>query len=1726
MVNNTRRRRSAASNGRREEKPNVSEVTSEKEENDRLEVANVLSSLIFLPPKSDQNENSTENTEEKRQNPTSVNLTYLPNSQNLGIPVSPHHRAQGRQSKRGRGKSNSSASAHDKKTSELIAQLNSHLKNAVHSSLPQDQNRNEKRIVKDHAPLNVDNSGKTFKCQSPYSEASVSVNKSVASALRQAVSNNIKATQPASISKANDNVQIPANSRSDSVSAPTKVDSYDLEVSKKKETSDTNLPLKKRRLIGVDGESENLNSSVTLASIGSLTSWPKNLAELQQSAAHSGYYTKEHVHFQGKSAESGYRPVKFDPRTSLMVLQDVKVALTPDEDGDLPIHIAVVHENLMFVKKFIDIMAISGKTVDRYNKLQQTPLHLAILVKRPDIVEVLLKAGANPNLVDRNGCTSVHLSVCKQFPECLETILQCSVVPPSVNSRDYEGYYPLHSCVELNDFDAMKMLIKYEADMDVQDGKAGRSVLFYATEFNRTDMVRYLLEQGANAEIQNYAGISSLVIAQCNNNNDIINMLRQALDLAMYGDVCTEPVRKLQIPRLPDKPVAVLSEPEKIINLESNFSYRSYSRQSSVSSNSAPMDLSLPKNKESIKREYPEKGHKQKPKKKMKKDTKAIKLENVNGIMNALKRDRHASLIAALQTPTMQTYHAHMNKHERAYKDTDLDTNVNDAVADMETNHAYESKLKPKSLYLHKTSHDKNDAEMETEVAVQMINISRTNSVDSNNSNDREQNVGEIEKGIVSRVDFSAKGAEFHKNYQNATSVSEETTKMLDSQRQLLSQPVLLTRFSDLLKSISGPLKSEDIFEMIRPLIQFPLQNAVSRKSDLSSSEVKDKKDVKFEENNDNFVKPMEISEHSASRSQEIDRRFVHEANQSGLKNDNGREEACDMENESNLVIDEAEIDNNDKSCKGFLKKRRNKKKSVSRNDAQEVYSKDNTSEHIATNTSANGQGDTDVKTSAENSEELRTVKTDFISTPVENLNSKDSNSGKTGNRPTLPVESQALKSRTLFYNDGSGYKPIKIFIDDSEQSSLVLKKLLESCVVQPDSGASSFPAFSTQLNEANNVGNQCNAKSIQTQKPSSDNQFIPAGQIVIASDIVSGTDVSQVSVGQPSVQSIVSRTTDGVISESRVNSESPPLRPGLFALRKSYSVQKPRMDLEKKTIPSEAAKTVLMTQGLNEMIMDKSSLSNDCVSLSKGVLQSDVSSPASVDTSLVSNGVELNCSISKTSSIPTKTSFTETMPITSWTNYVGQATMSENAKDSMHSLNGNRFNPSKSVFMPSNVVNANLHSLTPVSSLVSSAIVTLPVTQNKSFQNVYMDSINASAEKSTSKPFVFTAVTPVNVLMQKSVESGVVNSLQSFSSTQAKEGVLKNQITLAPKPSAQNLSAKSEKPITDSVKIKQKSVPSGYPKKLEKTNSAEGTLTRVNPDVKNRLSKALQSPQRKQIGVSSPCGMTESDVNATKSAIPDTVLPKRGDNNGAFTMQGNQTIGKWDSNRTIAEEKNDESEVEMAVDNLKEQMESYSLSQGSEADEHNSYVSTANTTEDDNKDHEDINQQRMELEEERSDSISTENEETMENRVNPSQNTEDCPDSSVNENEKPDEKIKHYNKAIEETDLKSDYSVEINKGTGVKSEQGETSIEEIDVICKQKENCIEKTDITNEDSEKSIEENDVTSEHSEQCIKEINVTCEDIEKSNVETFVTNQQSEKSIAEACDTDNKSTSEVK
>ncbi|WAR04483.1 BCL3-like protein [Mya arenaria] len=450
-----RRRKSKASNGRSEEKPKMAKVTNEKEEHDRLEAASVLSSLIYLPPKEPSSKDDTPTNVKSPQTVTTETLTYFPNAQSrTGIPESPHHlRTQTKQA-RGRGtmrvKNTASARANDQNAAllanmvsdrvlENIAQLkksknSQQIENtptaneqaavmAAWQQLQRDQRPIESHVITPERGRSNSSLSRPPTAKVPRTiNTDVTVNKTVAMALRQAVASNINKVETDSSTK-----------NKTPTSTVARTDKVDIEgASKKKDDTETKLPLKKRRLIGVDDENSSLLSSEFLTRAADSVTTSRNLESMMQLAKQTSQDLPSLVTMAVEP--SNLKESQHINNTELLLT---------------PLHIAVVHENLELVKKFIDIMAMSGKTVDRFNKLQQTPLHLAVLVNQPEIVKELLVAGANPNLFDRNGCTSVHLSVCKRFHACLRTVFDHSMNAPVVNSRDYEGWQSGEECAVL-----------------------------------------------------------------------------------------------------------------------------------------------------------------------------------------------------------------------------------------------------------------------------------------------------------------------------------------------------------------------------------------------------------------------------------------------------------------------------------------------------------------------------------------------------------------------------------------------------------------------------------------------------------------------------------------------------------------------------------------------------------------------------------------------------------------------------------------------------------------------------------------------------------------------------------------------------------------------------------------------------------------------------------------------------------------------------------------------------------------------------------------------------------------------------------------------------------------------------------------------------------------------------------------------------------------------------
>jgi len=91
-----------------------------------------------------------------------------------------------------------------------------------------------------------------------------------------------------------------------------------------------------------------------------------------------------------------------------------------DEDGWTALRWAVQHGQCPVVQALVD----AGATVDALAG-GKTPLHRAACMNRPDICEVLLKAGAEPNYVDNDGFVPFDIVYCpKDHRDYTREVLQ------------------------------------------------------------------------------------------------------------------------------------------------------------------------------------------------------------------------------------------------------------------------------------------------------------------------------------------------------------------------------------------------------------------------------------------------------------------------------------------------------------------------------------------------------------------------------------------------------------------------------------------------------------------------------------------------------------------------------------------------------------------------------------------------------------------------------------------------------------------------------------------------------------------------------------------------------------------------------------------------------------------------------------------------------------------------------------------------------------------------------------------------------------------------------------------------------------------------------------------------------------------------------------------------------------------------------------------------------
>lgn len=201
--------------------------------------------------------------------------------------------------------------------------------------------------------------------------------------------------------------------------------------------------------------------------------------------------------------------------------------------GDTFLHSALRYNQDQTMKCFLTIIASHREfknLVNMKNEKGQTPLHYAVILNQPEIVEELLAVGANPDLYDNNKSSVIHEAVKDDDTlDCLDFLIEARA---NIENEDITGKTALHLAAESGSVGALDILVRANADVDKPERKCGRTALYIAITHGHTKVVEYLLEKtNINITQKNYFGHTAVDAALASSaglqKNEIISLLEK-----------------------------------------------------------------------------------------------------------------------------------------------------------------------------------------------------------------------------------------------------------------------------------------------------------------------------------------------------------------------------------------------------------------------------------------------------------------------------------------------------------------------------------------------------------------------------------------------------------------------------------------------------------------------------------------------------------------------------------------------------------------------------------------------------------------------------------------------------------------------------------------------------------------------------------------------------------------------------------------------------------------------------------------------------------------------------------------------------------------------------------------------------------------------------------------------------------------------------------------------
>jgi|GEM_PF-802297 len=176
-----------------------------------------------------------------------------------------------------------------------------------------------------------------------------------------------------------------------------------------------------------------------------------------------------------------------------------------------------------------------------------SPLYTATRKENLAVIKKLLKRGVDVNRPTPNGWTPLKSAAQQGCLEIVKALLEAGADP---NIADGTNYTPLMNAVSGEHEDIVKVLLKFNADPNAQGGdvpdddewQAGRTALMDAAVSGNVAIARELLKQGADPNLLNATGCTALHSAVISASTDMVSLL---LKSGADPDVCGNEEEKM-----------------------------------------------------------------------------------------------------------------------------------------------------------------------------------------------------------------------------------------------------------------------------------------------------------------------------------------------------------------------------------------------------------------------------------------------------------------------------------------------------------------------------------------------------------------------------------------------------------------------------------------------------------------------------------------------------------------------------------------------------------------------------------------------------------------------------------------------------------------------------------------------------------------------------------------------------------------------------------------------------------------------------------------------------------------------------------------------------------------------------------------------------------------------------------------------------------------------------